>query len=809
MSKWINQGLYKLSKHIKETVDITDYLTDFEGVHLKKYGSNIRAVCPLHKDSDPSFTVNKDKGIYYCFGCKSGGSIINFVEQKHNVNRVQALRLISQNLGIKISDYIEDVPEKYITIMDCAQSFFLTKTGDKSYVDFFAKKSFSAIAPQNIGFSTTEHELKEWLIEHGYMEQDIWSFSLYGEKFNNSIVFPVRDSFGFINQFICRTFTETKYIKTDENTPIFIPHLMMGMDTLKSSDEVVVVEGCNDYYALRDKYNVVAMLGTKFTQEMIESLLAYGIQKVIFWVDGDNGGWTFIQSIYKRYADLFCKNDMQADVVFIQDKDPDDVLEYSSSKFLLSFVLDSKYNPKDNQGFIRNAVKNAGGYDSLTVAALTDYLAEKTQCPQNLIYDAFITKFSKERNVEPEAEKMLVSILLENPKSVHENQIEEEIFEISACRQIFNQIQLGQANKTILRSTLSPYAVQMMDSLPLADMTAFNDILGILNNLRDKRSIINVAKSIINNDMSVDESIQRLNDGITKFYRGGDFELVDIGTSVKEVVDKIVSGEVDSGISFGKEWANLDRILHGLCNHRLVLLSGSTGHGKTTLALNWVYNMSVLNPYKCLFFSGEMPHSEITQRLVSMGTGIPAEKIQTGQINDADMKKIYEIATRIDPRTMYINDTMDFDKIISTIRYAKIKHNINYVVIDYLQLIDPPKRYQALNRTNQLKEMSRILKTSICEELNLPVILIAQLSDQALDDVLPTARRTSESKLVQADCDVTMAMRKKTDKEMEIDPIGNTLLYVDKVRYARGGILVPVDFIGEISFMKEASRRTI
>ena len=803
MNKWINNGLYKLSKYIKENVQLAEYLVTYEGMTFKKYGSNIRAVCPLHHDTDPSFTIDTSKNVYYCFGCKSGGTVINFVEQKYDINRIQALRQIAANAGINISEYIDEIPEKFVNIMECAHQFFLSKTDTKAYVDFFANKSFKNSANKYIGFSTTETELKEYLISKGYSEQDIWTFSLYGEKFNNSIIYPIRDSFGFINQFSCRTFTDTKYVKTDENTPMFIPHLLLGVDTLKSGDECVIVEGNNDYYALRDTYNVVAMLGTKFNQSMIDMLLSFDVTKIIFWVDGDNGGWSFIKSMYDNYANLFCKNGLIAEVVFIPGKDPDEVLHYETSVPLINFVLDSKYNTNNKQSFIKTAIKNGAGYDALTVESTIKYLAQKTEYAQDKINDAFIEKFSKENSVDPLAERMILSIFLENPKLLHEENVSCELFGVSAHRQIFECMISGQTIKMLIKNNVPDWVARVVDDLPIPDMSAFSDIIMLLKSLSDKRFITNIAKTVINHDLSVDDSIMKLSDGIAKFYQGDKFKLIDIGMSIKGVIDKIITGETEIGISFGKNWPTLNKILFGLCNHRLILLSGNTGHGKTTLALNWIYNISIDNAYKGIMFSGEMPHEEITQRLIAMGSGVSTEKMITGQVNDSDLQKIYDVAAKVDAKNLYINGTMDFDKIISAIKFAKIKHGINYVVIDYLQLIEPPKRFLSMQRSSQLKEMSRILKTRICEELDLPVILLAQLGDQALDDATPTARRMSESKLVQSDCDVTLAMRRKTDKEMELDSNGDIYLYIDKVRYNRGGVMVAVDHSGDMCFMSE------
>ncbi len=190
-----------------------------------------------------------------------------------------------------------------------------------------------------------------------------------------------------------------------------------------------------------------------------------------------------------------------------------------------------------------------------------------------------------------------------------------------------------------------------------------------------------------------------------------------------------------------------------------------------------------------------MDGEEIGARLLSIGAEISNTKINTGNLNDQDMNKIFSTITNIDGDRIIMDYNMEFEKIMARIQFCIMKYGIDYVIIDYLQLIAPSKYMARLDRTYQLKEMSRRLKSEICMKFDIPVIIAGQLGDQALDDPIPKARRSSESKLIQADADVTIAMRKRTAKEKDLNPEGGDILFfIDKVRYNRDEELLQLVF---------------
>ena len=73
-------------------------------VNLKRSGSNLFGLCPFHGEKTPSFSVAPDKGIFYCFGCHKGGSVINFEMEIEGLSYPDAVRALAQRAGMEVPD---------------------------------------------------------------------------------------------------------------------------------------------------------------------------------------------------------------------------------------------------------------------------------------------------------------------------------------------------------------------------------------------------------------------------------------------------------------------------------------------------------------------------------------------------------------------------------------------------------------------------------------------------------------------------------------------------------------------------------
>ena len=102
-----NSSMTDLTKSVEEFITLLNLkvrLSDFIGqfVNLQERGNSFIGRCPFHNDKTPSFNVNNEKGLYYCFGCKAGGNIITFVKDYKNMNFNESLKYLSEYSGIKL-----------------------------------------------------------------------------------------------------------------------------------------------------------------------------------------------------------------------------------------------------------------------------------------------------------------------------------------------------------------------------------------------------------------------------------------------------------------------------------------------------------------------------------------------------------------------------------------------------------------------------------------------------------------------------------------------------------------------------------
>ena len=86
--------------------EITEVIGEY--VHLEKKGSRYWAACPWHAERNPSFCVNKEQQFFYCFSCKRGGSVINFIMEQEKRTYPEALQFLAERVGMEMPEYRND-----------------------------------------------------------------------------------------------------------------------------------------------------------------------------------------------------------------------------------------------------------------------------------------------------------------------------------------------------------------------------------------------------------------------------------------------------------------------------------------------------------------------------------------------------------------------------------------------------------------------------------------------------------------------------------------------------------------------------
>lgn len=210
-----------------------------------------------------------------------------------------------------------------------------------------------------------------------------------------------------------------------------------------------------------------------------------------------------------------------------------------------------------------------------------------------------------------------------------------------------------------------------------------------------------------------------------------------------------------TGIPSG--FTDLDYKLAGFHPSELILIAARPAMGKTAFELNIASYMAIRKKVSVAIFSLEMSKEQLVSRLLALDSGVSANKIRTGDVDDNDWERLIERANDIGNAQIIIDDTpsISISELRSKCMKYKLENNLGVILIDYLQLMSGGRH--AESRQNEISEISRSLK-ALARELDVPVIALSQLSRavEKRDDKRPMLSDLRESGAIEQDADVVM-----------------------------------------------------
>jgi len=206
-------------------------------------------------------------------------------------------------------------------------------------------------------------------------------------------------------------------------------------------------------------------------------------------------------------------------------------------------------------------------------------------------------------------------------------------------------------------------------------------------------------------------------------------------------------------------FSSLDRLTSGWQPSDLVIVAARPGMGKTSFTLSLARNAAGTFRRPVAIFSLEMSALQLAQRLISMEAEISGSKMRNGQLGEEEWKQLHQAIEAISEAPVFIDDTPGINvfELRAKCRRLKMQHDIQLIVIDYLQLMSGGSENQRGNREQEVSAISRALK-GMAKELNVPVIGLAQLSRQVenRDDKRPQLSDLRESGSIEQDADVVL-----------------------------------------------------
>lgn len=184
-------------------------------------------------------------------------------------------------------------------------------------------------------------------------------------------------------------------------------------------------------------------------------------------------------------------------------------------------------------------------------------------------------------------------------------------------------------------------------------------------------------------------------------------------------------------IGISTYFRDLDRLINGLQKSHLIILGARTAMGKTALALNIAENVCFQQRLPVGIFSLEMSAEQLAHRMICSYSEVESDKINTGLVNGIEYQRIINAQNDMCQSTMIIDDSLgglSIKDIRERAHDMKEHHNVQLLIIDYLQLIALKEPHlPSENRPQDLSEIARILKL-LSRELNIPIICTSQLS---------------------------------------------------------------------------------
>ena len=220
----------------------------------------------------------------------------------------------------------------------------------------------------------------------------------------------------------------------------------------------------------------------------------------------------------------------------------------------------------------------------------------------------------------------------------------------------------------------------------------------------------------------------------------------------------------------------------------------------TSLALNIALHAALESKKAIAIFSLEMSKEQLTERLLTEQAQIDAQRLHRGQLSEAEYDRVSNALGPLGEAAIYIDDTPAMDELTLQLkaRQAKMRHNIDLIVVDYLQLMHGRSRGDD-NRVQEVSSISRALK-GLARELRIPVIAISQLSraPEQRPDKRPILSDLRESGAIEQDSDVVMFLYRPEYYKSEERP-GIAEVIVAKHRNGPTGMI-------ELKFRRDHTR---
>lgn len=352
---------------LKRKNDIVSIASNY--LQMEQKGRRFWACCPFHNEKTPSFSINNEDGIYYCFGCKESGDVIKFVQKMENIDFMDAVKLLADKVGMEVPELAsgdkrketQKQKERILSALDYAYKHYVENLYNKDAVlaqNYIKKRKLTRreLEDFKIGYSKNWTDIVDYLKGKGFSEKEMLDAGICAKKNNRiydvvagRLVFPIFNSFNECIGFSARALEKTdfaKYLNTAETMVFQKGRVVFGINLLKSLkhqqllNKIILVEGQMDVVAMhRGGFkSTVACMGTALTKDHVQELKRY-CDKIVICFDGDGAG----TKATLRAIEMFRNENVDLKIVALPEgKDPDEILNTYGSEKLQEMIDGAK-----------------------------------------------------------------------------------------------------------------------------------------------------------------------------------------------------------------------------------------------------------------------------------------------------------------------------------------------------------------------------------------------------------------------------------------------------------------------------------
>lgn len=346
------------------------------------------------------------------------------------------------------------------------------------------------------------------------------------------------------------------------------------------------------------------------------------------------------------------------------------------------------------------------------------------------------------------------------------------------------------------------YIYELVESIPsIVNAETYVEVLEekeLERSLYDEAQLI--AKRVLDGDLEIQELLAKTEAEMENILnRQRTTPLRPVGNATENVLSLIEKNRNRSRgdlIGLDTGFSEINNFTFGFQNGELTILAARPGIGKSALALNMASSMCK-DGCHVAFFSLEMGIDQLLMRQFAAHSGVNLKKIKTGDLSEGDMAKIMVARKLIDGYNLYFSDlTIDnLEDLKVTCRKYKREGKLDFIVVDYLQLLVLDKRSKSISLYENTSRISRGLKL-LARELNVPILALSQLSRKVEErgssgkegvNKKPMLSDLRESGSIEQDADVVMFLHREDKGENENIRNRKTELIIAKNRQGMTG----------------------